>query len=160
MKQTTKPKDTKQSHSLKRDLARNVAALPLPTPSAGARGEGRFSTTAHCSSRRTENPNSKTEQHGSNELDPCFPLLIGSGEGSRVRGSVHWQTPFSSELNGCDYMEPPYVGCHATKRDSGSIDLRFPHFAAIAVRRDEPLLLSFVITNPTNNEFPITKRMI
>jgi hypothetical protein len=40
MKQTTKP-NTKQSH-LKRDLARNVAALPLPTPPAGARGEGRW----------------------------------------------------------------------------------------------------------------------
>jgi len=42
MKQTTKP-NTKQSHLLKRDLARNVAALPLPTPPAGAWGEGRRS---------------------------------------------------------------------------------------------------------------------
>lgn len=39
MKQTTKPKDTKQSH-LKRDLAGNVAALPLPTPPSGERGGG------------------------------------------------------------------------------------------------------------------------
>jgi hypothetical protein len=38
MKQTTKP-NTKQSH-LKRDLAGNVAALPLPTPPSGERGEG------------------------------------------------------------------------------------------------------------------------
>ena len=42
MKQTTKP-NTKQSHLLKRDLARNVAALPLPTPLSGETGEGRWS---------------------------------------------------------------------------------------------------------------------
>jgi hypothetical protein len=40
MKETTKP-NTKQSHLLKRDLAENIAVLPLPTPPAGARGEGR-----------------------------------------------------------------------------------------------------------------------
>ena len=40
MKETTKPKNTKQSHLLKRDLAENIAVLPLPTPPAGARGEG------------------------------------------------------------------------------------------------------------------------
>jgi len=39
MKQTTKPNTT-----MKRDLERNVAALPLPTPPAGARGEGRWSS--------------------------------------------------------------------------------------------------------------------
>jgi hypothetical protein len=41
MKEITKPKNTKQSHLLKRDLAENIAVLPLPTPPAGARGEGR-----------------------------------------------------------------------------------------------------------------------
>lgn len=46
MKQTTKPKDTKQSH-LKRDLAGNVAALPLPTPPSGEGGEGGWSASAH-----------------------------------------------------------------------------------------------------------------
>jgi hypothetical protein len=40
MKETTKPKNTKQSHLLKRDLAETIAVLPLPTPPAGARGEG------------------------------------------------------------------------------------------------------------------------
>jgi len=40
MKETTKP-NTKQSHLLKRDLAETIAVLPLPTPPAGARGEGR-----------------------------------------------------------------------------------------------------------------------
>jgi hypothetical protein len=37
MKETTKPNT---SHLLKRDLAVNIAVLPLPTPPAGARGEG------------------------------------------------------------------------------------------------------------------------
>ena len=40
MKETTKPKNTKQSHLLKRDLAENIAVLPLPTPPARAWGEG------------------------------------------------------------------------------------------------------------------------
>ena len=44
MKETTKPKNTKQSHLLKRDLAVTIAVLPLPTPPAGARGEGRGSS--------------------------------------------------------------------------------------------------------------------
>lgn len=44
MKQTTKPKDTKQSHLLKRHLAGNVAALPLPIPLSGEGGEGRWSS--------------------------------------------------------------------------------------------------------------------
>jgi hypothetical protein len=44
MKQTTKPKDTKQSQL--RDLARNVAALPLPTPLSGEGGEGGWSRTS------------------------------------------------------------------------------------------------------------------
>lgn len=42
MKQTTKPKDMKHSQLLKRHLVGNVAALPLPTPLSGERGEGRF----------------------------------------------------------------------------------------------------------------------
>ena len=46
MNQTTKPKNTKQSHLLKRDLAENIAVLPLPTPPAGARGEGSGSSMA------------------------------------------------------------------------------------------------------------------
>ena len=37
MKETTKPNT---SHIMKRDLAVNIAVLPLPTPPAGARGEG------------------------------------------------------------------------------------------------------------------------
>ena len=37
MKETTKPNT---SHLMKRDLAVNIAVLPLPTPPAGARGEG------------------------------------------------------------------------------------------------------------------------
>jgi hypothetical protein len=78
MKQTTKPKDTKQSHLLKRDLAGNVAALPLPTPPCGEGGEGGWSS-----------------------------MLI---------------------------------------------DLQFPEFEAITVRRDEPLPLSSVF----NKQSPIT----
>lgn len=35
----------KHSHLLKRHLVGNVAALPLPTPPSGERGEGRFSPT-------------------------------------------------------------------------------------------------------------------
>lgn len=76
MKQTTKPKDT--IHLLKRDLAGNVAALPLPTPLSGGGGEGGWSS-----------------------------MLM---------------------------------------------DLQFPQFEAIAVRRDEPLPLSSV----TNHQSPIT----
>jgi len=78
MKQTTKPKDTRQSHLLKRDLAGNVAALPRPTPPEGAWGEGRW--------------------------------FAGS-----------------------------------------KMDLQFPLFVGIAARRDEPLTLSFVNTNPTTD---------
>jgi hypothetical protein len=43
------------------------------------------------SRRREENTNSKTEQHEANELPKAHPLPIRWGEGSRVRGSVHWQ---------------------------------------------------------------------
>ena len=46
MKQTTKPKDTKHSHLLKRHLVGNVAALPLPTPPSGEGGEGGWSGTS------------------------------------------------------------------------------------------------------------------
>ena len=42
---------------MKRDLAVNIAVLPLPTPPAGARGEGCGSAAASdCSSRREEAP--------------------------------------------------------------------------------------------------------
>lgn len=63
MKPTTKPKNTKQSHLLKRDLAENIAALPLPTPLGGERGEGgsgattldfEFPNFAGIASRRDE----------------------------------------------------------------------------------------------------------
>jgi hypothetical protein len=83
MKQTTKPKDT--THLLKRDLARNVAALPLPTPPGGEGGEGGWSS-----------------------------ILM---------------------------------------------DLQFPQFISIAVRRDEPLPLSLVTNHTsliTSYQSPIT----
>jgi hypothetical protein len=90
MKETTKPKNTKQSHLLKRDLAENIAVLPLPTPPAGARGEGsRSGVSSDCSSRREEAPS--------------------------ARSSI-----------------------------ASPIDLQFPQFLDIAVRRDEPLTLSTI----------------
>jgi acyl-protein synthetase LuxE len=45
----------------------------------------------YCSSRRKENPNSKNKQDAATELAKAEPLPIRWGEGSRVRGSVHWQ---------------------------------------------------------------------
>jgi hypothetical protein len=63
MKETTKPKNTKQSHLLKRDLAENIAVLPLPTPPAGARGEGRG-----LAADKFEARNSKTETNSKSEI--------------------------------------------------------------------------------------------
>jgi hypothetical protein len=105
MKETTKPKNTKQSHLLKRDLAENIAVLPLPTPPAGARGEGsRSGAASECSSRREEAP----FDYPQFELSP--------------------------------------------------IDLQFPQFLDIAVRRDEPLSLSpineQILTLTTDNRLP------
>jgi len=78
MKETTKPNT---SHLMKRDLAVNIAVLPLPTPPAGARGEG-------CRSRAE-----------------TFESAQSSAE---------------------------------------TMDLHFPRFMDIAVRRDEPLSLSSI----------------
>ncbi len=55
MKETTKP-NTEQPHLLKRDLVKVIAALPLPTPIARARGEG-----WGFAAGKFETRNSKTE---------------------------------------------------------------------------------------------------
>src|SRR5262249_16629174 len=57
--------------------------------------------TSPRSSRRKENTNSKTEQHEANELAKAYPLPIRSGEGSRERGSVHWQAPYNFAPRTC-----------------------------------------------------------
>lgn len=100
MKQTTKPNT---SRLLKRDLVGNVAALPLPTPPAGARGEGRWFAEA-----KSETRNSKCERSSK----------------TRIQKTSHFE--IAGDL----------------------VDLQFPRFTGIAVRRDEPLSLSFVNTNP------------
>jgi hypothetical protein len=73
MKETTKPKNTKQSHLLKRDLAENIAVLPLPTPPARAWGEGcgfaeatvqTMKADSDCSSRRQEAPSDRSSIAG------------------------------------------------------------------------------------------------
>src|SRR5213078_3892103 len=115
MKETTKPKNTKQSHLLKRDLAENIAVLPLPTPPARAWGEGcgfaeatvqTMKADSDCSSRRQEAPSNR----------------------SSIAGNK---------------MEPSYVGCYVNHEfELSPIDLQFPRFKDIAARRDEPLSLS------------------
>jgi hypothetical protein len=63
MKETTKP-NTEQPHLLKRDLVKVIAALPLPTPLARARGEGWGSAAGKFETR-----NSKFESSSKTEIE-------------------------------------------------------------------------------------------
>jgi hypothetical protein len=92
MKETTKPKNTKQSHLLKRDLAENIAVLPLPTPPAGARGEG-----CGFTEDKFETRNSKTEIQETSNVEHRTPNLefrkVGVDFGARVAADVDLKFP-------------------------------------------------------------------
>jgi hypothetical protein len=67
MKETTKPNT---SHLLKRDLAVNIAVLPLPTPPAGARGEGWGSAAPKFETRNSKSEtSSKTEVQKASKIE-------------------------------------------------------------------------------------------
>jgi hypothetical protein len=112
MKETTKPNT---SHLVKRDLAVNIAVLPLPTPPAGARGEGWGSAASKIETR-----NSKSETSSKTVVQ---------------------------ETSNFELME--------IRNLSNEVDLQFPRFMDIAVRRDEPLSLSQeILTLTTNYRLP------
>lgn len=71
MKQTTKP-NTKQSH-LKRDLAGNVAALPLPTPPGSGRGEGGWPATPPANLEFPQFPEIAARRDEPLSLSPVIP---------------------------------------------------------------------------------------
>jgi hypothetical protein len=113
MKQTTKPKDMKHTQLLKRHLVGNVAALPLPTPLCGERGEGRWSSAA-----KFEKRNSKPETSSKIEIQ-------------KTSNTEH-------RTSNIELREVRKVIAGAP------MDFQFPEFAEIAIRRDEPLLISLV----------------
>jgi hypothetical protein len=82
MKETTKPNT---SHLMKRDLAVNIAVLPLPTPPAGARGEGWGFAEAKCETRDSKSEtNSKLEIQETSNIEhrtSNFELTEGTGRG-------------------------------------------------------------------------------
>jgi hypothetical protein len=155
MKETTKPNT---SHLVKRDLAVNIAVLPLPTPPAGARGEGRGSagkfetrnSTSFVKSTtevRKSETNSKLEIQETSNVEhrtSNFELTEGTGRGPAL---------INTSLQRGDGTQDGHVNCfnsfslgsaivEASLSSAEAVDLQFPRFMDIAVRRDEPLSLS------------------
>jgi len=157
MKETTKP-NTEQLHLLKRDLVTVIAALPLPTPIARARGEGCGFAQANFETR-----NSKPEIQETSSIEGCGSSMatVQTMKADLDCSSRRKEAPSDRSSIAGNKMEPPCVGCYVNHEfELSPIDLQFPQFMDIAARRDEPLpLFASVNTNP-DNRIPINKRMI
>ena len=112
---------------MKRDLAVNIAVLPLPTPPAGARGEG-----CRSGGDKFEIRNSKSETSSKIEV--------------QEKSNIEHRT---------SNFELRQIGADLGTMMRADVDLKFPEFAGIAVRRDEPLSLSQeILTLTTEYRLP------
>jgi hypothetical protein len=142
MKETTKPNT---SHLMKRDLAVNIAVLPLPTPPAGARGEGWGSaapkfetrnsnteTSSNTEIQETSNPDSES---GFRTLN--IELRFGIGTSRTQHRTPIRNRDFADSASNFELGKIAGTG-------RVMVNLQFPQFADIAARRDEPLPLSTI----------------
>jgi hypothetical protein len=120
MKETTKPKNAKQSHLLKRDLVEIIAALPLPTPLARARGEGWGSASPKFEARNSKiESSSKREIQKTSNIEPqisSFELRESAGNG---RAMVNLQFPQFADIAARRDAPLPLFASVNTNPDNG-----------------------------------------